>query len=299
VTDSGVDNGPFETDWNRFDHWDLLLPPNRPGAEVLRRTESIIRRHGRVESAAVLGSTPEHLDLLARLRIPRIFCLEANLEFHRKVIAARRFPGVETVIEGDWLASLAEFVGSFDVVISDFTLGNVPHESQGDLLSLVARSLAPDGLFIDRVLTYRQPCYDYDRLIKHFEQLPANLATVNDFNAMWVFCGARVEQDQIIDATKTYEWSATEFDNPAIHWLLRQCQLITPHGAVWHYGRPWKTVRLTYGRSLEILSESAEPRSSAYHGWAFLIESRARRNMDIGDTHESRSGRLTSRLRDR
>lgn len=265
-----------KTDWSTFDHWDLLLPPNRPGGTVLRRTEAIIRRHGRVQTAAVLGSTPEYLDLLARLGIPEIVCLEASSDFHAKMAASRRFPHAETLIEGDWLTSLAGLVGEFDVIVSDFTLGNLTYEAQEEFLPLIANSLARDGLFIDRVLTHRQDCYEYEALARKFRLLPANLVTVNDFNARWVFCGARVQDIQQVDATETYDWSARAFDEPELHWLLAKCELITPRGAIWYYGRPWRLLKRLYGDVFEIISESPEPRHSAYYGWAFLIESKAR-----------------------
>jgi SAM-dependent methyltransferase len=225
---------------------------------------------------AVLGSTPEYLDLVTQWGAREIYCLEASSAFHAAMEPLRRYPGSETVVEGDWLETLPSWRGVFDLILSDFTLGNVEYDEQPRLLSLIADSLTPDGRLIDRILTYRRPCYRYRDLARRFRSRPANLVTLNDFNAMWLFCGERVHAEQVVDASATYSWAARNYPQAEIGWLVDNCARLSPRGSRWYYGKEWGVISRWYRQHLDIIAETPEPRLSAYYGWAFILESRRR-----------------------
>lgn len=262
--------------WDSFANWQLVLPPNRPGTEVLGTIRCVLARRPKPRRAAVLGSTSEYLDLLVHLGVTDITCFDRSSVFHRRSQDFRQFPNVEKLILGDWMQSLRQAQERFDVILSDFTLGNLSYETQAEYLSLVAKSLAPTGIFIDRVLTFRRPCYSYDSLIEHFLPEPSNLVTLNAFNAMWLFCGQRVEQTELVDSSSTYAWTLAEFDEPHIRWLASNCHKLSPMGSSWYYGKPWRELEQVYRRSLNVIAEFPEPSNSPYSGWAFVIVSQAR-----------------------
>jgi hypothetical protein len=269
-------------DWSSVRSWELVLPPNRPGAEVLATLRRCLQRLGSIRHAAVLGATPEFVDLLTHAGAEAIVCIDRCPEFATSMRSLRSTPASETLAVGEWRDVLSAFPGAFDVILSDFTLGNLPYGEQGELLDAVAGALAPRGRFLDRVLTYRQPCHPYERLIEEFRRLPANLVTLNDFNARWLFCGERVTEHEVVDPAETYAWSRAAFGGAGIDWLVDNCARLSPPGLCWHYGRPWSEVRAVYATALVIEAEHPEPSASAYRDWAYVIQSRARGAADDG-----------------
>jgi SAM-dependent methyltransferase len=258
-------------EWENFKDWELVLPPNRPGKETLSHLWRIISRQENIERVAVLGSTAEYLDLLVAAGAREVICIDKNKEFNAFTQSFRRFPSAETLIIGDWLDTLPRLPSSFDLIISDFTLGNLNYREQEKFLYLISKALRPGGRYVDRVLTYRQPCYEYSDLLGKFYKLPSNLVTLNTFNAMWLFCGKRVEQTGLVDTSATYEWTAENFSQPHIQWLVRNCPRLSPANTVWYYGRPWSMIQPAYSRYFNITEEIPEPRYSPYYGWAFIL----------------------------
>lgn len=273
------DAGPesVSSRWDRFVDWQLVLPPNRPGSEVLRTIRSALAQQPLPRRAAVLGSTSEYIDLLVNSGITDITCFDRSLEFNALSKMFRQHPEAEQLVVGDWLETLPTAREKFDLILSDFTLGNIAYKDQGKFLAYVAGSLCSTGIFIDRVLTFRQPCHSYESLVARFSLEPSNLVTLNSFNSMWLFCGQRVENDQIVDCSSTYQWTLNQFDQPYIRWLAENCSKISPDGGIWYYGKPWREIAQVYGRDLEIIAEYPEPVNSSYYGRAFVIVSRPRR----------------------
>jgi SAM-dependent methyltransferase len=250
--------------WENFKNWELVLPPNRPGKEVLDHLRRIINRQEKIGRAAVLGSTVEYLDLLVMAGAREIVCIDKSKEFNTFTQRFRRFPGAETLIIEDWLSALPHLRNNFDLIVSDFTIGNLDYREQEQFLYLISKALRPGGRYLDRVLTYRQACHEYSSLSDKFYQLPSNLVTLNAFNAMWLFCGKRVEQTGLVDTTATYEWTAENFNQPHIQWLVHNCPRISPVDTIWYYGRPWSSIRPVYSRYFDITEEIPEPRYSPY-----------------------------------
>jgi hypothetical protein len=208
-----------------------------------------------------------------KLGAEEIFCLDRSKEFNELTQAFRTFPRTETLIVGDWMQTLSDMHGQFDLVLSDFTLGNLPYERQDSFLSLINASLKPSGYFADRLLTFRRPCHSYEALTEMFELAPSNLPTLNAFNAMWLFCGQRVEQSHLVDTSATYDWTSRVFTQPHIQWLASNCTKISPRGSVWYYGRPWAEVSGSYAKHFHIHAEYPEATDSPYYGWAFTLVS--------------------------
>src|SRR5205085_1375071 len=173
-----------------------------------------------------------------------------------------------------WRDVLPDCKGRFDLVLSDFTLGNLDYYSQSRFLQVVAQSLTTDGYFADRVLTYPRAGYDYDRLARLFSRMPANLQSLNAFNARWLFCGARVTEEEYVDSSETYDWSIELFADSPIGWFIRNCEKISPRGTRWYYGKPWSEVERWYRSAFQICSWAGEPIGSAFRGWAFLLVSK-------------------------
>jgi len=261
-------------EWGRFSDWQLVLPPNRPGSDVLKTIRSVLEGRPKPRRAAVLGSTSEYIDLLVRLGVHDLTCFDRSADFNKISQTFRQYPDAEQLVLGDWLQTLATYRRSFDLVLSDFTLGNVNYENQPNLMSLIADSLTPGGLLIDRVLTFRQKCHSYGSLVEYFAGEPSNLITLNAFNSMWLFCGQRVEENQRVDCAATYDWTLQNFDQPHIRWLAQHCQQISPVHGVWHYGKPWSEVARYYFKSLDRVAEYSEEPTSPFHGWAYVIVSR-------------------------
>jgi SAM-dependent methyltransferase len=289
LTDGSARGAGRGTDamWGRDTEWAMVLPPNRPPLYVLDVVARCVREHAGVKTLAVLGSTPEFLDEAHAQDVPEIVCLDRSLDFHKSSLALRRLPAREHLVLGDWLRTLPDHRQAFDVVLSDLTLGNLTYAHQQDFLRLVAHSLRPGGVFIDRILTYRRSCYSYDELFQRFRRQPANLQTLNDFNAQWLFCGERVESLEVVDPAATYNWSDAEFGATEIGWFIRNCERVTPRGPVWHYGRPWSDVGIIYNDIFSLQQEVAEPPSSAFAGFVSVRVSSAvgpvRRKRSLGD----------------
>jgi hypothetical protein len=256
--------------WDGFGSWDRVLPPNRPGTENVARIAQLIRPLPKASRIAVLGTTVEYLDLLYLLEFRNVICIEKHLSFRDSANRLRWSPVHETLIEGDWLDVLPKYPSTFDLVLSDLTLGNLSYEMQPEFTHRIAESLTLNGRIIDRILTYRKPSTPYTALYNHFIAGPTNLTSANNFNARWLFCGERVRDCLRVDSSATYDWTAQQYPHPAIGRLLSQCACLSPRGSVWHYGRDWGEVRKEYFRSLRQLAEFPEPRSSVYRDWVYL-----------------------------
>jgi SAM-dependent methyltransferase len=259
--------------WHKFGTWQLVLPPNRPGLQQVRLIDRAIREVPRDARVAILGTTIEYLDLLYRRGFRQVACIERSPAFHDRLATLRVSPPFEELIVGDWLQVLPNMRGKFDLILSDFTLGNVHESRQADFLRHVGEALSPPGRFIDRVLTYGKPSLPYAAMAGLFEGRPMNLVTANEFNSRWLFCGPRVRDLHVVDTTATYDWTLDNFDLPSIRWLIQVCELVSPRGQVWYYGRPWEEVAKEYRQIFKPVAIYQEQRGSAYWGWAQLIDS--------------------------
>ena len=252
--------------WSRMRHWDLVLPPSRPSNRELERIEEVARGVSRRERVAVLGSTPEFRDRLHELGFERVFVLERDLTFLDSVSALRVHRNRETIVHGDWLETLGRHKRDFALILSDLTMGNVEYGRREEFYGLISEALADGGIFCDKVLTHSGVGLDIKALIDKYRRLPLNLLHINHFSCEMVFCSEIVTRAGLVDTTQVYEAVEGLNAGPRIAAFLKAAQQITPRELRWYYGRPWRTVELTYCRELIRVSASDDEVSSPYHG---------------------------------
>lgn len=258
---------PQHTNWDQFPNWQLVLPPNRPSENELTLIERRLIRPPAETHAAVLGSTIEFRDLLSRLRTGRVTVLEKYPAFTLQLEPFRLHPGAEEYCWGDWLNTLPSMRGAFDLILSDLTSGNVSYESLQEFYSLVLDALRPGGLFIDRRLVVEHPFLELPLLDFRYLQRPCNLRTLNDFSSEYLFLSELVGDHGCVDSSLFYQILAERDVLPYIKRLASLCELITPPGHTWHYGRNDHVDVLESSSTLEVL-DKAPDLESVYAGRA-------------------------------
>lgn len=251
-----------------------MLPPGRPSGYHLGLFEKHLQRVPRDRSVAVLGSTPELLDLCVELGFGDVWSIDRSLVFHETVDRFRvyRRRG-ETVIVADWLDALPTLPNQFGAVLSDLTLGNVHYANRQRFFDAIRQSLAAGGLFIDKVLTNEAPFHRLDDLDARYRRSPLNLCTINRFSSEYFFCSELVEKHGVVDVARFSQELSERFSEPRLRRLLDESLLLTTPSGVWHYGMPWSQVAATYGAGLRRVAEYAEEAGSAYEGRLRVIVS--------------------------
>jgi len=236
--------------------WMNVLPPSRPTVVELERIAEKLKTIDKEKAVAILGSTPEFCDLLADFGFERIVAFDKSREYHNKMCRVMTQPDKVRLIGGDWLSSLENphlrvWDKKFALILSDLTMGNVDYRHRAEFYQLIAGNLEPDGgMFIDKVLCHDRPHLKLADLFAKYEKLPFNLQTLNHFSSEVLFCSELLEKNQKVESTKFYEIIAKEaWDagrNPKIHKFLTNCNLITPKGFTWYYGKPWDELKDEY-----------------------------------------------------
>jgi len=265
--------GDAVPDWTKFPTWNLVLPPNRPPQWYVTLAESVLLRSRSEEHRTlVLGSTPELLDLTARLRIATVV-VEKSPEFYKQVLPLRAFPAAEELITGDWIDVLSETREQYSVVLSDLTWGNVPYQYQQAFSSAVSDRLAPNGVLLDRVLINEIGMKPISELIQKFEHRVINLQTLNDFNAEFLFTSELVEENGLVDSSRILAQLEVLLEgHPNCLKLLSEVQSITPQGHTWYYGKKWLEVREAYFPDLKRRFRHESPPDDAYHRFVVAFE---------------------------
>jgi hypothetical protein len=230
--------GPLGTDWTKFPAWQLVLPPNRPTPASLSRIEAYLSTLGSGAEVAVLGSTIEFRDLLARIDKFRTTVLEKWPQFTRQVDPIRLYHNEEQMVIGDWLATLPQCKSQFDVILSDFTSGNIAYELRADFYAAILDALRPDGVFIDRVLEVPTTLLRLDDLDSRYLRKPSNMRTLNDFSSQYLFLSELIGSTQTVDTTESYKFLRSRNVDQALKRLAELSELVTPSGQIWYYGRP-------------------------------------------------------------
>ena len=252
--------------WDQMESWELVLPPSRPSLQHL----DWFRRHVselRVEDPiAVLGSTPELRDMVASLGFRDVYVLERNMTFLERMnrLRVRMTTGSETVLEGDWMQTLPNYVGAFAAVLSDLTSGNVPYPQQREFYSLVAASLRPGGMFCDKLLSHPIPHERLDLLLDKYERAPLNLDTLNRFNCEVFFCSELLTKFGRVDTNRFYEYLCDLQLGPTVRAILDRLPSITPKGMTWDYGKPWRLVQEVFDPRLYCSDDHLEKGESPY-----------------------------------
>lgn len=253
--------------WDVQSHWQLMLPPSRPSARYLDFVRAYVERMPREAQIAVLGSTPEMRDLCVEADHPNVHVLERSEAFHAACAALLIYENPSEKLHfGDWLDVLPTMPASFDLVISDLTLGNVAYERRADFFSGIASAIRPGGFFLDKVLTHSSPPLPLAVLDKKYSTAPFNLQTLNDFSNEYFFL-SELTTGGVVDIQLFHGVLASRFaTTPRLRRLLDESmQLVTPNG-VWHYGRPWREVKRTYAQGMRLVARRNELRPSVFAG---------------------------------
>jgi hypothetical protein len=255
------------TKWDAQSHWHLMLPPSRPSARYLDFVRTYVERAPRQAQIAVLGSTPELRDLCVEAGQPNVHVLERSSAFHAACSQLLVYDNPrETLHLGDWLEVLPSMSTSFDLILSDLTLGNVPYERRSEFFSGISGALRPSGFFLDKVLTHPRSPVPLDALDEKYRSAPFNLQTLNDFSNEYFFL-SELTTDGTVDIQRFHGILASRFKTaPRLRRLLEESlQLVTANG-VWHYGRPWQEVQRTYARGMRLVARRNEVRPSVFAG---------------------------------
>lgn len=253
--------------WDVQSHWHLMLPPSRPSARYLEFVRIYVERMPRDANIAVLGSTPELRDLCVEAGRPNVHVLERSDAFHAACSELLVYENPSEVLHlGEWLDVLPTMSVSFDLILSDLTLGNVPYEHRSEFFSGISEALRPGGFFLDKVLTHSGVPLPLASLDEKYRNAPLNLKTLNDFSNEYFFL-SELTAGGVVDINRFHRTLASRFATaPRLRRLLDESlQLVTPNG-MWHYGRPWHQVRRTYAPGMRLVARRNELRPSVFAG---------------------------------
>jgi len=263
--------------WGKFTTWQLVKPPSRPDKWQLEICRKTLLNISKLHNVAVLGSTIEYRDLLAELEGINVFVFDKNKSFYDYITEFAKKSLKEIFVEGDWLETLKNYIGYFNVVLSDLTSGNISYDRREKFYKSVAESLSEEAVFFDRLLTKPIPFINLQMLIDKYKNLSVSIDTVNSFNCEVLFCSTLLDNDdKIVDSTAFYDYLLA-LNIPKITDFVTNCYDITPRDCVWWYSLPWDMERQLYTKYFIIQQEYEEPVQSEYFGRAKLLVSSGRR----------------------
>ena len=250
--------------WNQIESWELVLPPSRPSQRHLDWFQQHLGELRVDDTIAILGSTPELRDLLARLGFRDIFLLERNAKFLKQMNRIRVRVNPETVLAGDWLQTLPNCAEKFSAVLSDLTSGNVPYSRRSEFYFLISESLRPGRTFCDKLLSYPIAHERLDKLNSKYEMAPLNLETVNRFNCEMFFCSELLTKFGRVDTTRLYEYLDWLNLGATLRAILDRLPRVTPPGMAWDYGESWEVVQKELDSRLRCSDDYLEVEDSPY-----------------------------------
>jgi ubiquinone/menaquinone biosynthesis C-methylase UbiE len=164
--------------WNTY-----FTPPSRiSGDEVNKYREWLKRLKKPGMKALVLGVTPEIREVLYELGY-NITCIDMNPEMIKAMdsVIRNKNPN-EIIINKNWLDNYLP-AHSFDIVVGDCVLENVPWEQRDNLLSEIARVLKPNQTFITRIFTIprKKPLNSVQKVLKKFSAKEPNYRSALEF----------------------------------------------------------------------------------------------------------------------
>lgn len=229
------------SDWKNMDQWENVLPPSRPTFEELNRIEKYIDDYNRSEPVAILGSTIEFRDLLHRMGFKECFVFDKSIDFYQRMSKLLPFhtTDYEQLVIGEWTDTLQNFTGTFRIILSDLTMGNIPYSNRYAFYQAISNALVSRGTFIDKVLAFDFDVPTIGELFQKYEQLPINLRTINDFSSEVLFCSELVYERKKVDSTELYNFIDNGDFSDKIKYFSKASRMITPEGFTWYYGIPW------------------------------------------------------------
>ena len=129
--------------WNTY-----FTSPSRVSPDEAKKYNEWLKEINK-KKALVLGVTPEIREALIELDY-EITCIDINPEMAKAMDSVLKVKSQkEIMIIENWLNNTLKD-NSFDIVLGDAVLPNVPWEQREKLMSEVSRVLKPEGLFITR-----------------------------------------------------------------------------------------------------------------------------------------------------
>jgi len=255
--------------WSKTSDWDLVLPPSRPNDFQLGLIRNMLLRYDlSTIRVGILGSTPEFRDLLCELNIKTIVVFDKSIDFYKKMSDYRIYDNQEIFVNGNWLDTLSQYSGYFDVLLSDLTAGNIPYDERKKFHTLIANSLKNSGVFIDKCLTNENGLLSLEEIERKYNNLSTNLVNVNNFSCEAIFCSELQKENGIIDTTKIYEKLRNKFmNNKRILKFIELAHFITPENCVWYYGKD----KIDYVTGLSLVQKNDLPETVYYNrAWLFF-----------------------------
>jgi len=265
--------------WAKFTTWQCVKPPSRPDKWQLEICRKILLNMSKSVNVAVLGSTLEYRELLAELGSINVFVFDKNKNFYNYITEFSKQTLKENFVEGDWFETLKNYIGYFNVILSDLTSGNISYDQREIFYQRVTESMSEESVFFDRILTKPIPFLNLQELIKKYKDLSVSIDTVNSFNCEVLFCSTLLDNaDQIVDTTFFYDY-LLDLNIPKITEFVKNCYDVTPRDCIWWYSKPWDIEQQLYNKYFCIQQEYDEPIKSEYHGRVKLFISSKRDNL--------------------
>lgn len=159
--------------WRSFaKNWKLLGSPGRPSkneVETYRQACGIALRGKKKARALVMGSTPEIRDILADYKNTQTVIVDNLLDMMLGMTELMKKRNKNEIwVKSNWLA--APFPENyFDLILADFTVGNLPFDKQSIYYGNISKWLKRDGLCAEKVTGFKK------------EELPMTMDELNSY----------------------------------------------------------------------------------------------------------------------
>ncbi len=153
----------YKDPWARmYDKWEkYYLPPGRPSKGEISIYRDMIHRYSKKPGdALVLGATRELRNLLHEMDY-KVTILDINPQALKQFNSLVPKWKEEKQVLGDWCDQILPEV-SFDLIVGDVPVANVPLEKQPSFYTNVSRMLRDSGVFIHRTETVEEKDYTND-----------------------------------------------------------------------------------------------------------------------------------------
>jgi hypothetical protein len=113
--------------WSKFRNWQSVVPPSRPADWQIEMCRKSLSRLPKIDKVAVLGSTIEYREMLVSSGYENVYVFDRNKDFYNYITPFVKTKLNEVFVRGNWIDTIFDFAGEFDVVLSDLTSGNISY----------------------------------------------------------------------------------------------------------------------------------------------------------------------------
>ncbi len=265
-----MSSADFSVNWSGYRTWTLVLPPNRPGEDLLATIYALVCGAGEDKAVCILGSTPEFRTVCSRLPCEVDVIDKSALFFDfasSLCVKSRR----ERFINNDWTRALSCSGRKYDFILSHLTHGNIPYSERRQFFQAVSGALSPSGRFVDYVFQPRRPGYTPGAIVQLFRDRPLNLRCVNDFNSVAVFQNHLIGELCCVDTTLIYADLETQIADRQTRLIIQHTKELTPPGNRWDYSFDVTPDSLGYSECFQRLCRIDEPAASPFYQCAYLV----------------------------